>query len=221
MTCRSPRTSAHSSNRFAQALSGHVYAHLREGGKKMLRQMPTVRELARRSEEHLKGMVLPGTLFEEMGFNYIGPVDGHDVKALVRTLRNLRKLRGPQFLHVRDPQGQGLRARPKPIRSPGTARVRSIRRAAPSSRRRAPARPIRRCSASGSATWPKRIRKSSASRRPCARARGWCEFSKRFPDRYFDVAIAEQHAVTFAAGLATEGAQARGGDLLHLPAARL
>src|SRR5208337_1713993 len=88
------------SNYLARALSGRMYSHLRESGKKVLRQMPTVWELARRSEEHLKGMVLPGTLFEEMGFNYIGPMDGHDVKALVNTLRNLRKLRGPQFLHV-------------------------------------------------------------------------------------------------------------------------
>ena len=78
------------SNWLARALSGRLYAHLREGGKRMLQQMPTVRELARRSEEHLKGMVLPGTLFEEMGFNYIGPVDGHDLKALVKTLRNLQ-----------------------------------------------------------------------------------------------------------------------------------
>src|SRR5438874_10881452 len=78
------------SNHFARALSGRVYAHLREGGKKVLRQMPTVWELARRSEEHLKGMVLPGTLFEEMGFNYIGPIDGHAVRALVLTLRNIR-----------------------------------------------------------------------------------------------------------------------------------
>src|SRR5579863_9455675 len=75
------------SNHFARALSGRVYAHLREGGKKVLRQMPTVWELARRSEEHLKGMVLPGTLFEELGFNYIGPVDGHDVRSLVTTLK--------------------------------------------------------------------------------------------------------------------------------------
>src|SRR5215468_1633237 len=85
------------SNYFARALSGRVYAHLREGGKKVLRPMPAVWELARRSEEHLKGMVLPGTLFEEMGFNYIGPMDGHDVRALVSTLRNIKKLRGPQL----------------------------------------------------------------------------------------------------------------------------
>src|SRR3981189_286503 len=95
------------SNYLARALSGRMYSHLRESGKKVLRQMPTVWELARRSEEHLKGMVLPGTLFEEMGFNYIGPIDGHDVKALVSTLRNIRKLRGPQFLHVVTRKGKG------------------------------------------------------------------------------------------------------------------
>src|ERR1700691_1389366 len=95
------------SNYLARALSGRMYAHLREGGKKVLRQMPTVWELARRSEEHLKGMVLPGTLFEELGFNYIGPIDGHDLKALVSTLGNVQKLRGPQFLHVGTRKGKG------------------------------------------------------------------------------------------------------------------
>src|ERR1700744_4696313 len=95
------------SNQLARALSGRVYSHLREGGKKVLAQMPTVWELARRSEEHLKGMVLPGTLFEELGFNYIGPVDGHDVRALVTTLKNLRQLHGPQFLHVVTKKGKG------------------------------------------------------------------------------------------------------------------
>src|ERR1700683_2684597 len=88
------------SNYFARALSGRVYAHLRESGKKVLRQMPTALELARRSEEHMKGMVLPGTMFEEMGFNYIGPMDGNDLRALWRTLRNIKELKGPQFLHV-------------------------------------------------------------------------------------------------------------------------
>src|SRR6202050_1610544 len=95
------------SNYLARALSGRMYAHLRAGGKKVLRQMPVVWELARRSEEHLKGMVLPGTLFEEMGFNYIGPIDGHDIKALVTTLGNVKKLRGPQFLHVVTRKGKG------------------------------------------------------------------------------------------------------------------
>src|SRR5579872_5318963 len=95
------------SNHFARALSGPFYTHLRERGKQMLRQMPTVRQLARRSEKHLKGMVLPGTLFEELGFNYIGPVDGHDVNTLVKTLQNVRKLSGPQFLHVLTRKGKG------------------------------------------------------------------------------------------------------------------
>src|SRR3984957_7724037 len=105
------------SNYFARALSGRVYAHLREGGKKVLRQMPTALELARRSEEHMKGMVLPGTMFEEMGFNYIGPMDGHDVRALVRTLRNVKELKGPQFLHVVTRKGKGNGAA-KPAKLP-------------------------------------------------------------------------------------------------------
>ena len=95
------------SHYFARILSGRTYASLRERGKKVLRQMPTVWELARRSEEHMKGMVLPGTLFEELGFNYIGPIDGHDIDTLVKTLRNQRKLHGPQFLHVVTRKGKG------------------------------------------------------------------------------------------------------------------
>src|ERR1700760_3461132 len=95
------------SNYLARALSGRMYSHLRESGKKVLRQMPTVWELARRSEEHMKGMVLPGTLFEEMGFYYVGPIDGHDIKGLVRALRNIQTLSGPQFLHVVTQKGKG------------------------------------------------------------------------------------------------------------------
>src|ERR1700719_1804005 len=95
------------SNYLARVLSGKMYSHLRESGKKVLRQMPTVWELARRSEEHMKGMVLPGTLFEEMGFNYVGPIDGHDLEALLRALRNIRTLSGPQFLHVVAQKGKG------------------------------------------------------------------------------------------------------------------
>ncbi len=117
------------SNYLARALSGRMYSHLRESGKKVLSQMPTVWELARRSEEHLKGMVLPGTLFEEMGFNYIGPIDGHDVKALVSTLRNLQKLRGPQFLHVVTRKGKGYApAEADPIKWHGPGPVRSGQR---------------------------------------------------------------------------------------------
>jgi 1-deoxy-D-xylulose-5-phosphate synthase len=192
------------SNHFARALSGRVYAHLREGGKKVLRQMPTVWELARRSEEHLKGMVLPGTLFEEMGFNYIGPMDGHDVKALVRTLRNLRKLRGPQFLHVVTRKGKGYApAEADPIKWHGPGPFDPV------------SGTIFKEKASGpsysqifgdwlcdmAAADPRIIGITPAMRE----GSGLVEFSRRFPDRYFDVAIAEQHAVTFAAGLAAEG----------------
>jgi 1-deoxy-D-xylulose-5-phosphate synthase len=192
------------SNRFARALSGRVYAHLREGGKKMLSQMPTVRELARRSEEHLKGMVLPGTLFEEMGFNYIGPVDGHDVKALVRTLRNLRKLRGPQFLHELTRKGKGYPpAKADPITwhgpgsfDPASGTIFKEKSAGPSY-----SQIFGQWLCDMAEADPKIIGITPAMRE----GSGLVEFSKRFPGRYFDVAIAEQHAVTFAAGLATEG----------------
>jgi len=193
------------SNHFARALSGRVYAHLREGGKKVLRQMPTTMwELARRSEEHLKGMVLPGTLFEEMGFNYIGPMDGHDVKALVRTLRNIRKLRGPQFLHVVTRKGKGYApAEADPIKwhgpgpfDPASGTIFKEKAAGPSY-----SQVFGQWLCDMAERDPRIIGITPAMRE----GSGLVEFSKRFPDRYFDVAIAEQHAVTFAAGLAVEG----------------
>jgi len=95
------------SNYFAKVLSGKIYATLREGGKKVLRQMPTAWELVRRSEAHVKGMILPGTVFEEMGLNYIGPIDGHDLGALLTTLENMRDLKGPQLLHIVTRKGKG------------------------------------------------------------------------------------------------------------------
>ena len=193
------------SNYFARALSGRVYAHLREGGKKVLRQMPTVWELARRSEEHLKGMVLPGTLFEEMGFNYIGPMDGHDVKALVT-----HAAQRAQAARAAVPaRGHHARARatrpPRPIRSSGTARARSIRRAARSSRKRAPGRRYSQVFGQWLCDMAERDPRIVGITPAMREGSGLVEFSKRFPDRYFDVAIAEQHAVTFAAGLAAEG----------------
>ena len=192
------------SNYLARALSGRMYSHLRESGKKVLRQMPTVWELARRSEEHLKGMVLPGTLFEEMGFNYIGPIDGHDVKALVSTLRNVQKLRGPQFLHVVTRKGKGYApAEADPIKWHGPGPF-------------DPASGLIFKEASTGPTYSQIFGKwlcDMAERDPAVvgitpamrEGSGLVEFSKRFPERYFDVAIAEQHAVTFAAGLAAEG----------------
>ena len=192
------------SNYFARVLSGKIYAHLREGSKKVLKRMPTVWELARRSEEHVKGMVLPGTIFEEMGFNYIGPIDGHDIDALVATLKNIRDLRGPQFLHVVTRKGKGYApAEADPIKwhGPGPFDPK--------------AGTIFKEKASGPTysqifgQWlcdmaerdPKIVGITPAMRE----GSGMVEYSKRFPDRYFDVAIAEQHAVTFAAGLAAEG----------------
>ena len=192
------------SNYLARALSGRMYSHLRESGKKVLRQMPTVWELARRSEEHLKGMVLPGTLFEEMGFNYIGPIDGHDVKALVNTLTNLRNLHGPQFLHVVTRKGKGYApAEADPIKWHGPGPF-------------DPASGMIFKEASTGPTYSQIFGKwlcDMAERDPAIVAitpamregSGLVEYSKRFPQRYFDVAIAEQHAVTFAAGLACEG----------------
>ncbi len=192
------------SNYFAAALSGRVYRHLREGGKKVLKPIPPIWELARRSEEHLKGMVLPGTLFEELGFNYIGPMDGHDVRALVSTLRNVKKLGGPQFLHVVTRKGKGYApAEADPIKWHGPGPFDPV------------SGTIFKEAASGPSysqifgKWlcdiaeqdPRIIGITPAMRE----GSGLVEFSKRFPDRYFDVAIAEQHAVTFAAGLATEG----------------
>jgi 1-deoxy-D-xylulose-5-phosphate synthase len=194
------------SNYFAKVLSGKVYAHLKEGSKKVLRQMPTAWELARRSEEHMKGMVLPGTMFEEMGWNYIGPIDGHDLKALVPTLRNLRELRGPQLLHVVTRKGKGYPpAEADPIKWHGPG----------------PFDPVSGTIYKEKATGPSYSQVfgqwlcDMAERDPrivgitpaMREGSGLVEFEKRFPDRYFDVAIAEQHAVTFAAGLACEGAR--------------
>jgi len=192
------------SNYLARALSGRMYAHLREGGKKVLRQMPTVWELARRSEEHLKGMVLPGTLFEEMGFNYIGPVDGHDVKALVATLNNVKKLRGPQFLHVVTRKGKGYApAEADPIKwhgpgpfDPASGKIFKEVSSGPTY-----SQIFGQWLCDMAQSDPDIIGITPAMRE----GSGLVEFSKRYPDRYYDVAIAEQHAVTFAAGLACEG----------------
>jgi len=192
------------SNYLARMLSGRMYAHLREGGKKVLRQMPTVWELARRSEEHLKGMVLPGTLFEEMGFNYIGPIDGHDIKGLVTTLSNVKKLRGPQLLHVVTRKGKGYApAEADPIKwhgpgpfDPASGKIFKEASAGPT---------YSQIFGQWLCDMAERDSKIIGITPAMREGSGMVEFSKRFADRYFDVAIAEQHAVTFAAGLATEG----------------
>jgi 1-deoxy-D-xylulose-5-phosphate synthase len=192
------------SNYFARVLSGKLYATLREGGKKVLRRMPTVWELARRSEEHMKGMVLPGTIFEEMGFNYIGPIDGHDLNALVATLKNLRDLKGPQFLHVITRKGKGYApAEADPIKWHGPGPFDAKKGVIFKEKTTGPSysQIFGQWLCDAAERDPRVVGITPAMRE----GSGMVEFSKRFPDRYFDVAIAEQHAVTFAAGLACEG----------------
>ena len=192
------------SNYLARVLSGRFYSHLRESGKKVLAPMPTVKELARRSEEHMKGMVLPGTMFEEMGFNYIGPVDGHDLKALVTTLKNIKKLKGPQFLHVVTRKGKGYApAEADPIKwhGPGPFDPTSGTIFKEKSQGPTYSQVFGQWLCDIAAVDPAIVGITPAMRE----GSGLVEYSKRFPDRYFDVAIAEQHAVTLAAGLATAG----------------
>jgi 1-deoxy-D-xylulose-5-phosphate synthase len=192
------------SNYFARILSGKTYAALREGGKKILRRMPTVWELARRSEEHFKGMVLPGTMFEEMGFNYFGPIDGHDLDSLVKTLNNLKDVEGPQFLHVVTRKGKGYApAEADPIKWHGPG---PFDPTSGTIHKEATTGPVYSqvfgqwlCDAA--ALDPRVVAITPAMRE----GSGMVAYSKRFPDRYFDVAIAEQHAVTLAAGFACEG----------------
>src|SRR6185437_4248681 len=192
------------SSYLARLLSGKLYAHLREGGKRVLKRVPTALELARRSEEHMKGMVLPGTIFEEMGLNYIGPVDGHDVRALVSTLRNVKKLRGPQFLHVVTRKGKGYApAEADPIKwhgpgpfDPATGVVYKEKAAGPT---------YTQVFGGWLCEMAERDARILGITPAMQEGSGLVEFSKRFPRRYFDVAIAEQHALTLAAGLACEG----------------
>lgn len=192
------------SNYFARVLSGKLYATLREGSKKVLKRMPTVWELARRSEEHMKGMVLPGTIFEELGFNYIGPIDGHDINALVATLKNLRDLKGPQFLHVITRKGKGYApAEADPIKwhgpgpfDPKSGVIFKEKVTGPSY-----SQVFGQWACDMAALDEKIVAITPAMRE----GSGLVAYSKRFADRYFDVAIAEQHAVTLAAGMACDG----------------
>jgi 1-deoxy-D-xylulose-5-phosphate synthase len=192
------------SNYFAKVLSGRMYSTLRSGGKKILKQMPTMWELARRSEEMMKGMVLPGTIFEELGFNYIGPMDGHDIKELVTTLRNMRNLKGPQLLHVVTKKGKGYDPAEKdPIKwhgpgpfDPASGTIFKEKATGPSY-----SQVFGQWLCDMAEREPRLVGITPAMRE----GSGMVEYSKKFPTRYFDVAIAEQHAVTFAAGLACEG----------------
>ena len=190
-------------NILTRLMSGKTFNAAREGARNMLGFAPPLLELARRAEEHVKGMIAPGTLFEEFGFHYYGPIDGHDLDALIPTLENLRQLKGPKFLHVITKKGQGYKlAEADPILYHGVAKFE-------------PGVGIK-ASKGGKLTYTQvfgdwlcdmaQADSRLVSITPAMReGSGLLRFSIEYPDRYFDVGIAEQHAVTFAAGLACEG----------------
>ncbi|KGA37869.1 1-deoxy-D-xylulose-5-phosphate synthase [Pectobacterium odoriferum] len=192
-------------NHLAQLLSGKLYASLREGGKKVLSGLPPIKELVKRTEEHLKGMVVPGTLFEELGFNYIGPVDGHDVQALAHTLKNMRNLKGPQLLHIMTKKGKGYApAEQDPISwhavpkfDPASGTLPKSKEGAQPTYSKIFGQWLQETAAKDS--------KLMAITPAMREGSGMVQFSRDYPQQYFDVAIAEQHAVTFAAGLAVGG----------------
>ena len=192
-------------NRYlAQLMSGQFYSAAKNVGKQVLRNAPPLFELAKRLEEQAKGMVVPATLFEKFGFNYVGPIDGHDLESLIPTLENLRHLKGPQFLHVVTKKGNGYKlAEADPIAYHGPGKF-------------DPAVGLTKSTTPASPTFTQVFGqwlcdmavqdKRLVGITPAMReGSGMVEFHRRFPDRYHDVGIAEQHAVTFAAGLACEG----------------
>ncbi len=191
-------------NHLARLLSGSLYSTLREGGKKLLSGIPPIKEFVRKTEEHVKGFVSPvGTMFETLGFNYIGPIDGHDIEELVATLKNMRNLSGPQFLHIKTKKGKGYTpAEEDPIGFHGVPKFDHTSGKLPQTKSAPTYSTIFGdwlCEMA--AQDPKVIGITPAMRE----GSGMVEFSKRFPQQYFDVAIAEQHAVTFGAGLAIAG----------------
>ena len=188
----------------ARLMSGRFYATARDTAKSVLKNAPPLFELAKRFEEHAKGMVVPGTIFEEFGFNYVGPIDGHDLDSLIPTLENLRSLKGPQFLHVVTKKGYGYKlAEADPVNYHGPGKF------DPAVGLVKPATPPKQTFTQVFGQWLCDM--AAADDRligitPAMReGSGMVEFEKRFPKRYHDVGIAEQHAVTFAAGLACEG----------------
>ncbi|KJY87184.1 1-deoxy-D-xylulose-5-phosphate synthase [Pseudoalteromonas piscicida] len=191
-------------NHFAKILSGSFYTNIREGSKKLLAGVPPVKELAGRMEEHLKGMIIPGTFFEELGFNYIGPIDGHDVGTLVDTLRNMRNLKGPQLLHVKTQKGKGYKpAEADPIGYHGVPKFDPTVHSLPKSKPSAPT--FSKVFGDWLCDMAAQDNKLMAITPAMREGSGMVRFSKEYPTQYFDVAIAEQHAVTLGAGFACEG----------------
>ena len=192
-------------NRYlAQLMSGQFYAAAKNVGKTVLKAAPHLFELAKRFEQHAKGMVVPATLFEQFGFNYIGPIDGHDLDSLIPTLENIRNLKGPQFLHVVTKKGQGYKlaeADPVAYHGPGKfdPAVGLVKPAAP------PKQTFTQVFGHWLCDMAAQDQRLVGITPAMREGSGMVEFHKRFPGRYYDVGIAEQHAVTFAAGLACEG----------------
>ena len=181
-------------NYLSKLLSGKIYGSVKKSGKAVFSSLPPVLELARKTEEHVKGMVIPGTLFEEFGFNYIGPIDGHDLDILIDTLSNIKSLKGPQFLHVATKKGFGYTpAESDPNKFHGIAKKTSIRKNITYTE--------------VFSEWlldaGKKNKQLCAITPAMADGSGLTKFAKKYPKRFFDVGIAEQHALTFAAGLSS------------------
>src|SRR5438067_1553751 len=191
-------------NRYlAQLMSGQFYAAGKSVAKNVLKVAPPLFELAKRFEEHAKGMVVPATLFEKFGFNYVGPIDGHDLESLVPTLENIKRLSGPQFLHVVTKKGQGYKlAEADPVAYHGPGKFDPKVGITPSAAGKLTFTQVFGQWLCDMAAKDERLVGITPAMREGS---GLVEFQKRFPDRYFDVGIAEQHAVTFAAGMACEG----------------
>jgi 1-deoxy-D-xylulose-5-phosphate synthase len=192
------------SNHLARIMSGRVYSTAREGSKNILSRLGPLWNFAKRSEEHMKGMFMPGTLFEELGFNYIGPIDGHDMNTLVKTLQNMKHLKGPRFLHVITKKGKGYTpAENDPCTYHG---VSSFDIETGEALKKASTAPDY---SAVFGAWLCDMAETDSRligiTPAMGQGSGMVEFSQQFPERYFDVGIAEQHAVTFAAGLAVDG----------------
>ena len=190
-------------NYLAKLMSGRFYATARRAGEKVLGVVPPVLELAKRAEEHVKGMVTPGTLFEEFGFNYIGPIDGHDLDVLITTLSNIKQLEGPQFLHVVTRKGAGYKvAEEDPILYHGVGKFDPKKGIVGKAAGKPAYTQVFGDWLCDMAAQDSRLIGITPAMREGS---GLVRFSEEYPDRYFDVGIAEQHAVTFAAGVACDG----------------
>ncbi|ARU64861.1 1-deoxy-D-xylulose-5-phosphate synthase [Histophilus somni] len=191
-------------NHLARLLSGSIYSTLRESGKKILSGLPPIKEFVKKTEEHVKGFVSPeGTLFEQLGFNYIGPIDGHNIHELISTLKNMQSLSGPQFLHIKTKKGKGYAPAEKdPIGFHGVPKFDHKLGELPKSSTTPTYSQIFGSWLCEIAAQDEKLIGITPAMREGS---GMVEFSQQFPQQYFDVAIAEQHAVTFAAGLAIAG----------------